>query len=375
MTNDKDDGSINMGRRKVVGAMGAGAVAATVGGALEGGPRSASAQETKLLRWGVVGTGSIAGRVSPMIRLADGAELTAVSSRRIETAKEFADDHSIDNTFNSWQEMFDWDGIDAVYVTTPTFIREEICVAAAKSGKHVLGEKPFANLPSLQRITAACRDNGVGFMDGTHFVHHPRTAHIRATTKDKLGWPWSVASAFQFVMGDTSNIRLQPNMEPYGAIGDAGWYNMRAAVEFLSADAEFAAASAYMRRHPDTGACISGSGVITFSDGSTTTWDCGFDSGALCMDLRISAAGGIIKLDDFVLNHPERSARYNFLDAAYGGGDSEQFEIPAKPAAALMFEDFTAMVGNAGLFEASVRASEQTQELLDASWQSALNNG
>jgi hypothetical protein len=39
-----------------------------------------------------------------------------------------------------------------------------------------------------------------------------------------------------------------------------------------------------------------------------------------------------------------------------------------------MFEDFAAMVGNPTLFEASVRASERTQALLDAAWNSGLQN-
>jgi predicted dehydrogenase len=375
MPDSNDTGVVDMGRRKLIGAVGAGAIASAFGSTLGGSSGSAMAQDSKVLRWGVVGTGRIANGVSPMIRLADAAELAAVSSRRMDTATAFAAAHNIGKAFDSWQEMLAWDGIDAVYVTTPTFIKEEICVAAANAGKHVLGEKPFANLASLQRITAACRHNGVGFMDGTHFVHHPRTAQVRAMTKDKLGWPWSVDSAFQFGLDDTDNIRLRPDQEPYGAIGDAGWYNMRAAVEFLSPDVELVDASAYLRRHGKTRAAISGSGVITFSDGSTTTWNCGFESGALIMDLRISAAGGIIKFDDFVLNDPQRDARYDYLVAAFGGGDSAQFEVPAaKPAAALMFEDFTAMAHDAALFEASVRASERTQHFLDASWNSAVAN-
>ena len=88
-----------------------------------------------------------------------------------------------------------------------------ISVAAARAGKHVLGEKPFANLPSLKRITAACRDNGVGFMDGTHFPHHPRTAQIRSHMQEAVGWPWSVSSAFQFSLTDTQDIRLRPDLE------------------------------------------------------------------------------------------------------------------------------------------------------------------
>jgi predicted dehydrogenase len=310
-----------------------------------------------------------------MIRLADGAELSAVSSRHMETAKEFAAKHDIANTFDSWQDLLAFDGVDAVYVATPTFIREEICVAAASAGKHVLGEKPFASLASLGHITAACRENGVGFMDGTHFVHHPRTPHIRATIADKLGWARSLDTAFEFGLADTNNIRFRPDQEPLGAIGDAGWYNMRAAVEFLAPDAQPAAVSAYFRRHEQTRAVASGCGVITFSDGSSMTWNCGFESGALLMDVRIAGKGGTIKFDDFVHSRPDKPAHYDFLVGAYGGGASEGFDVPAdKPAAALMFEDFVAMTGDKARFEASVRASERTQALLDACWQSGLAN-
>ena len=47
-----------------------------------------------------------------------------------------------------------------------------------------------------------------------------------------------MASAFQFGLSDTSNIRLRPDLEPYGAIGDTGWYTMRAAVEYGSPTAK-----------------------------------------------------------------------------------------------------------------------------------------
>ncbi|MGI9626438.1 MAG: Gfo/Idh/MocA family protein, partial [Longimicrobiales bacterium] len=109
------------------------------------------------------------------IKLANGSALTAVSSRRMQTAREYADRHDVANAFDSWADMIGSGTVDAIYVATPTTVREEICVAAARGGKHVLGEKPFASLPSVRRIVAACRENDVAFMDGTHFPHHPRT--------------------------------------------------------------------------------------------------------------------------------------------------------------------------------------------------------
>lgn len=371
--NGSETDPVDTQRRHILTIAGAGAMAATFGSVLTGVSSVAEAGPGKTLRWGFVGTGRIANQMAPMVKLAANAELVAVSSRKMETATAFADKHGIGQAFDSWDDMFSWDGVDAIYVATPTSVREEICVAAASSGKHVLGEKPFANLPSLQRITAACRDNGVGFMDGTHFVHHPRTAHIKSNMQENIGWPWSLASAFQFGLSDTGNIRMNPQLEPYGAIGDTGWYNMRAAVEYLSPEIELVSADAYLRRENRNNAAIAGSGVIRFNDGSTTTWNCGFESGSVIMDLRISGANGVIKLDDFLTqNRNDNSGSFELLE---GWGNSEQIDVPAdKPGAALMFEDFAAMAVDREWFEASVRASERTQELLDAVWNSAIGN-
>jgi len=366
--------TIDSERRRLLGAAGAGALTAAFGGVLAGASGQTEAQPARALRWGFVATGRIANSMAGMVKLTDGAELAAVSSRKMETANTFAEKHGVGKAFDSWADMIAWDGVDAIYVATPTSVREEISVAAANGGKHVLGEKPFANLPSLKRITAACRANGVGFMDGTHFPHHPRTAHIQANMQKDVGWPWSVASAFQFGLSDTSNIRLRPDLEPYGAIGDTGWYNMRAAVEYCPPGAGIASVDAYLRRHSETNAAVSGSGVIVFDDGATTTWNCGFESGAGIMDLRITGSAGVIKIDDFLSQRRSDNAGvYQYLQG--WGGNGEQIEVPsAKPGAALMFEDFAAMVGNQGRIDASMRASEQTQELLDAVWKSALEN-
>ncbi len=334
-----------------------------------------SESSDQAMRWGFVGTGSIAGWMASAIKSADSTELAAVSSRRMETAKEFADENGIERAFDSWVDMIASDEVDAIYVATPTSAREEICIAAANQGKHVLGEKPFASLPSLQRITAACRKNGVAFMDGTHFVHHPRTRDIRAQMRSRVGWPWSLDSAFQFNLEDRSNIRLNPNLEPLGAIGDAGWYSMRAVVEFLSPDVGLRSVSAYLRRDKETGAVISGGGVILFNDESTTTWNCGFDSGAVVMDLRISGSNGVISLNDFMSNDSDGSAAYTCHKGGFDSTGVETINVASeKSGNTLMFEEFATMVNSAEKREHSILSSERTQLLLDAVWRSALES-
>ena len=90
------------------------------------------------------------------------------------------------------------------------------------------------------------------------------------------------------------------------------------------------------------------------------------------MDLRVSGTAGVIKLNDFVTQRAkDQPAAYEHRQ----GRDTRIIEVPSmKPEPVLMFENFAAMIGDAGLLAASIRASERTQTWLDAIWTSALNN-
>ena len=329
-----------------------------------------------MVRWGFIGTGDIADSMARIVAHTPSSQLVASSSRRIESARAFAEKHGATRAFDAWQEMLQWDGIDAVYVATPTSVREEICVAAASAGKHVLGEKPFASLPSVQRIIEACQSNGVAFMDGTHFAHHPRTLELKNDLDSLVGQRRTVASVFQVPLIDTNNIRLQPDLEPMGAVGDAGWYNMRAIVEYLGDDLEIDGLSAHLRRHTETQAVIGASGVIAFTDGSSSTWNCGFDAGAVLTSLRIDGAGGSVNIDNFLGQDQDDPASYRFRS---GGWWVESVDETVRvessmSGAALMFEDFAAQVHDPALRAQWLRATERTQALLDAVWQDGLSN-
>ena len=237
----------------------------------------------------------------------------------------------------------------------------------------MLAEKPFASSASVKRIIDACRDNDVAFMDGTHFVHHPRHHAIKNGMAELVGNPWSVASAFQFGLPNRGDIRYKAELEPMGAIGDAGWYNMRAALEYLPKDAVPDSVDAFLRRDKKTGAAIAGSGVIQFTDGSTTTWNCGFDSGALVMDLCITGPEGVINIDNFLGQDEDGSASYLYKQGSWGPEVIREVRHVESllTGAALMFEDFAVIAANAELREDFALATLHTQRLLDACWEAA----
>jgi hypothetical protein len=93
-------------------------------------------------------------------------------------------------------------------------------------------------------------------------------------------------------------------------------------------------------------------------------------------DLRISGPSGQISLDDFVFIPGDGPPEYEYRKGGFGAGaTTERIQVPsAKSPAVLMFENFAAMVGKPDRFEASVAASERTQEWLDAIWTAAMKN-
>ena len=99
--------TVDAGRRELLKTVGAGAVVSAM-------PAAFAADRP--IRWGIVGTGGIANGMAGTIKQAARAELAAVSSRKMETAKEFATRHGIPGVYDSWQKMASSKAIDAIYV-------------------------------------------------------------------------------------------------------------------------------------------------------------------------------------------------------------------------------------------------------------------
>lgn len=254
------------------------------------------------LRLGIVGSGMIADVIDNAVKQVETIELVAVASRRAVSAKAFAEEHGIKQVFDTWQEMLASDDIDAVYVATPTASKEEIAIYGAQNKKHLLVEKPFASYESLKNIIEAAKDNGVSFMDATHFTHNPRTKKINDVMPAEIGAPQAVRTSFFFPFMDRTNIRFNTEKEPTGAVGDMTWYSMRAIAEYLKPTAPIKTISGGIVRDEETSAVIRGSGVVVFEDGKSSTFDFGYNAGTCLMDLDVLGHDGVFSLSDFVLD-------------------------------------------------------------------------
>lgn len=122
------------------------------------------------------------------------------------------------------------DSVDVVYISVPTAKRPSWIRVCADFGKHVVSEKPAATTAAeLADCLQALATRRLLFMDGTTLSHGQRLQDVRRTVA-QLGGPLHINAHMSFAASPAfmaSDIRLQPLLEPHGALGDLGWYCLR----------------------------------------------------------------------------------------------------------------------------------------------------
>ena len=119
--------------------------------------------EEKILRWAVVGTGWVsADFMVPALMQCPGSRLVACLGSSAQKSQAFAERFNVAHAHGTLDALLADDGVDALYVATPNALHREAVVAAARAGKHVLCEKPFAmSVADARAMTQACEDAGV----------------------------------------------------------------------------------------------------------------------------------------------------------------------------------------------------------------------
>lgn len=97
----------------------------------------------KNIKYGIVSTASIVPRFINAVKEVGEGELTAIASRDINKSQKFADEYGIKKAYGSYEELFEDEEVNVVYIATVNSEHYNISLQALESGKNVICEKPF----------------------------------------------------------------------------------------------------------------------------------------------------------------------------------------------------------------------------------------
>lgn len=178
------------------------------------------------IRWGIIGTGSIATAFAHSIKYSDNSSLVAVHGRNEKKLGDFCKKFEVE-AINEANNLFTANHIDAVYIATPHSTHYDYSLSAIRNKKHILCEKPLTinHLESMVLLNLA-KESNVFLMEAFMYRVHPQTANIldslevfKGSTEEII-----IESSFGFTAELSESHRLRNPMLGGGAILDVGCY-------------------------------------------------------------------------------------------------------------------------------------------------------
>jgi myo-inositol 2-dehydrogenase / D-chiro-inositol 1-dehydrogenase len=140
------------------------------------------------LRIGFLGAGTVARLHAAAVEATPGVTLAAVydpaANRAAELAAAYGAVHAPDAA-----ALLDHDGIDAVFVLTPTATHLDLAHRCLDRGRHVLVEKPVAEHPAaIRELAEHARRAGLTAVPGHNYLYLPECARlVRYARAGRLG--------------------------------------------------------------------------------------------------------------------------------------------------------------------------------------------
>jgi predicted dehydrogenase len=179
---------------------------------------------TNKVRWGVLSTAKIGWeKVIPAMQKGQWCSIDAIASRELESAQTWAARLGIPTAYGSYSDLLADPGIEAIYNPLPNDLHVEWTLKAARAGKHVLCEKPFAmNANEAAQLREVAGQ--VHIMEAFMVRFHPQWQRAKAMVQNgELGDLKSVQVYFGYNNQDGGNIRNRLE-NGGGALYDIGCY-------------------------------------------------------------------------------------------------------------------------------------------------------
>lgn len=239
--------------------------------------------------WGIIGTGNITKTFVSAIALLPNSSVEAVGSRTVYRAKEYADEHLIDNYYGSYLELVQDQNIDAVYIATPMSEHYLNIKLALENNKHVLCEKSVTvNSAQLIELQQLAKERNLFLMEAMWTKCLPTYRKAKEMIND------NIIGDIQFIDVQLSNMfEVDPQHRLFnknlggGALLDSGVYAIALATDFLGFEPISITASTYSNHGIDFDSYI----TLKYNDDKFANIITGFSSRNNCSATIVGTKG------------------------------------------------------------------------------------
>lgn len=127
------------------------------------------------MKLGIVGTGTIALEVLPLLRGWgwEPAAICGTPNTKADVEKLCAE-HNVPAAYVDYKELVAGDDVEAVYIAVPNFLHYSFTKQALEAGKHVIVEKPMtSNLKEAQALETLAKEKGLFLFEAVTTVYLP----------------------------------------------------------------------------------------------------------------------------------------------------------------------------------------------------------
>ncbi len=190
---------------------------------------------SKIIRWGILGAGSIAKKFAADLQHVQNAKLVAVGSRTQENADAFANLFSIEKRYSSYLQLVEDKDIDIIYIATPHILHHENTLMCLQHHKAVLCEKPFAiNQKQVMEMIQLAKEKKIFLMEALWSRFLPHFIKLKEiVAQGMIGEVTALQANFGFKTSADSNKRLTEIELGGGTLLDIGIYNIFFALHIL----------------------------------------------------------------------------------------------------------------------------------------------
>ncbi|MFJ4171282.1 Gfo/Idh/MocA family protein [Paenarthrobacter sp. NPDC089714] len=242
------------------------------------------------IRWGILGTGFIAGLQTADLR-GNGFTVQAVGSRSLDSSKAFAEQHGIPTAHGSYEDLAADPEVDVIYIATPHPMHHANALLALNAGKHVLVEKSFTmNAREAREITDLAASKGLVALEAMWTRFLPHMIRIREViAAGTIGEVRKVVASHNQSLPTDPAHRLNDPALGGGALLDLGIYPVSFAIDILGAPSRVTASASMTA----TGVDRQTAAIFDYDGGAQALVDCELDAASANRALVIGTEGWI----------------------------------------------------------------------------------